>query len=711
AGWRGLFSWMKIFRFAAPFLFVYLPYFLIRWRAYGDLFPNTYYAKSGGSSYWSQGGIYLWSFLVGSGGWLWLTALLPLGLLRLSQRGHQGLSRSEVRRTQGSAASTLKLYCAIAIPLFSLYVAKVGGDFMLYRFLVVLLPLALLFSRALSLELSKTQPTGGRRARLTLLSTLTLSAVSLAAAATPIELIPERTKWWHLSNEESYYPLKERWPPVNRSHYRRYGEKTEALLGELSDPPPVAVYSVGLIAYHAPSVPFVDLFGLTNRTLARKRIKRRGRPGHEKIGRRSEAIESGAVLSRPDFYGAAAHPLTEIRGQGIKLYLLQEAPALLAALRENSTIKLPLSLEEVFAAEQQAFGRELALSRRAFLWSFLSEERRVTKLTAQDRALGLITDFESPLAAHMTLEGEGLKVSNQSAQHGVSGSRWLLGQPGRGRFTVDLGASEKARDLSFRWSGAKTGAALTIRVDGVLRMRLNPPGEGRLKTISVSLPAGAATLELKRQGGGPLLFDRLHWLRSTPLQGARDRWSELSSAQRAEAVWAAMDELPEASPLRADIEARAPHRWHFEGGLPEETEAKGAAFKLSLARGGVRKRLGNIRGHRGERLIDSSLSGFDASGTLTFPPVKLGAGGVSFRFGGRGKCNQVFVELISEGERLARRCVNGDTLLSPITLKKASAVGREVQLRLVDRSKRGFMLFDEVIWWSPLVEPESPSAQ
>ncbi|MEE2643938.1 MAG: hypothetical protein VYD19_03290, partial [Myxococcota bacterium] len=120
AGWRGLFSWMKIFRFAAPFLFIYLPYFLVRWRAYGDLFPNTYYAKSGGSSYWSQGGIYLWSFLVGSGGWLWLTALLPLGFLRLSQRGHQASSRSEINRTQGSAASTLKLYCAIAIPLFSL---------------------------------------------------------------------------------------------------------------------------------------------------------------------------------------------------------------------------------------------------------------------------------------------------------------------------------------------------------------------------------------------------------------------------------------------------------------------------------------------------------------------------------------------------------------------------------------------------------------
>ena len=33
-------------------------------NAYGELFPNTYYAKSGHLTYWSQGALYLSSFLL-----------------------------------------------------------------------------------------------------------------------------------------------------------------------------------------------------------------------------------------------------------------------------------------------------------------------------------------------------------------------------------------------------------------------------------------------------------------------------------------------------------------------------------------------------------------------------------------------------------------------------------------------------------------------
>lgn len=39
-----------IVRYALPFVVVYLPYFLIRWSYYGQLFPNTFYAKSAGGT-------------------------------------------------------------------------------------------------------------------------------------------------------------------------------------------------------------------------------------------------------------------------------------------------------------------------------------------------------------------------------------------------------------------------------------------------------------------------------------------------------------------------------------------------------------------------------------------------------------------------------------------------------------------------------------
>ena len=63
--------------YALPFVVVYLPYFVWRWRYYGDLFPNTYYAKSADLPYFRQGGIYVLSTVVIGGLW----AMSPLGLL------------------------------------------------------------------------------------------------------------------------------------------------------------------------------------------------------------------------------------------------------------------------------------------------------------------------------------------------------------------------------------------------------------------------------------------------------------------------------------------------------------------------------------------------------------------------------------------------------------------------------------------------------
>src|SRR5205823_6328359 len=38
--------------YAAPFAALFVPYWLWRWHAYGDFYPNTYYAKSAGQAYW-----------------------------------------------------------------------------------------------------------------------------------------------------------------------------------------------------------------------------------------------------------------------------------------------------------------------------------------------------------------------------------------------------------------------------------------------------------------------------------------------------------------------------------------------------------------------------------------------------------------------------------------------------------------------------------
>ena len=51
-------SWRPAWRFSAAWLAMMLPFLAFRLVYYGQLLPNTYYAKSAGRAYWSQGWIY-----------------------------------------------------------------------------------------------------------------------------------------------------------------------------------------------------------------------------------------------------------------------------------------------------------------------------------------------------------------------------------------------------------------------------------------------------------------------------------------------------------------------------------------------------------------------------------------------------------------------------------------------------------------------------
>ena len=108
----GRLDWRRYLNFTIPLVAVFVPYFAFRAWLYGDLFPNTYYAKSGALTYFRQGGVYLVVFLAGTGGLLWL----PLWFLSFFQRDE-------------SSARVLKLFRSLSV-IFGTYVAKVGCDFM-----------------------------------------------------------------------------------------------------------------------------------------------------------------------------------------------------------------------------------------------------------------------------------------------------------------------------------------------------------------------------------------------------------------------------------------------------------------------------------------------------------------------------------------------------------------------------------------------------
>ena len=105
----------------APAAMIYLPYFLWRYTYYGWLFPNTFYAKTGGGvGQVIRGLAYARDFLLRPGGIIGLLAVVPV-LLKRNRR-------------------TLVPFLTCFI--WALYVVGVGGDGLaMYRFAVPVLPI------------------------------------------------------------------------------------------------------------------------------------------------------------------------------------------------------------------------------------------------------------------------------------------------------------------------------------------------------------------------------------------------------------------------------------------------------------------------------------------------------------------------------------------------------------------------------------------
>ncbi len=99
-------------------------HFAFRFAYYGELLPNTYYAKLGGASWWDMGFLYLRTFLQEYGAAIWLP-LLVLG----------GVGALWARRP---AAAWL---IGVVLLSHSVYVAYCGGDHFEYRPLDVYFPL------------------------------------------------------------------------------------------------------------------------------------------------------------------------------------------------------------------------------------------------------------------------------------------------------------------------------------------------------------------------------------------------------------------------------------------------------------------------------------------------------------------------------------------------------------------------------------------
>jgi len=100
---------------------------LWKWSYYHSILPNTYYAKAGDTAQWRAGIAYLRAFAAGSPYVLVLLPFLLIAATRLADPRPRSFAR----------------FAIIGLVLYGVYVAKVGGDFMHYRFMFEVLPVFL----------------------------------------------------------------------------------------------------------------------------------------------------------------------------------------------------------------------------------------------------------------------------------------------------------------------------------------------------------------------------------------------------------------------------------------------------------------------------------------------------------------------------------------------------------------------------------------
>ncbi len=258
---------VRVGRAAAPLLLLGAV-LLAKLAYYGDVLPNTYYAKSAGEAYLSYGAFYLSaSYLAGH---LWVHVPLALGWLALS-RG----------REQRFAA----LVGAMGV-LWHLYVTKVGGDFMIGRFFVVMVPLLVLAGERAFVHV---------RAR-NITASIAVGALLLGTAR-GVPLIPPRTIAMGLADEGTIYPVVS-WSPIEVDHPNFYaGNAFGTYLYERGIEVPLATSGIGMLGYYS-KMPVIDVLGLTDPTIAHEPVRRRGRPGHEKRPPPGYLDEREVVLER-----------------------------------------------------------------------------------------------------------------------------------------------------------------------------------------------------------------------------------------------------------------------------------------------------------------------------------------------------------------------------------------------------------------------------
>jgi hypothetical protein len=337
AAWVFVFAARKVAAVSAFGFGLVVPvgvFFVWRHAYYGDWLPNTYYAKSAWLAWWDQGWTYAGLFFERNG---LLLAGFPLLIAWLLARRRRPLgANAECGRLFREA-----LLAAGIVASYTLYVVRVGGDFMYARFLIPAVPFfALLFERSLALLLP------GRRAWAWGLSAIVAGAPYMVGE--PVQ----GSVWIHgIANERAYYS------PLRTEHADEAGLQ----LRQYFDGLPVRIVVFGAevrLAYRSEASVVIDAHGLTDRHVAHMPLLQRGRVGHERLADLPYLVSDRAVhfMFHQNYY-RLLHvedyvPRWPIRFGGVEGFVLSWDPPIMREVvrRGAETADFPSMLDRYIGA-------------------------------------------------------------------------------------------------------------------------------------------------------------------------------------------------------------------------------------------------------------------------------------------------------------------------------------------------------------------------
>ncbi len=289
-----------------PFIIVVGGWFLWKLSYYGDIFPNSYYLKFHSSYSLRRGLHYLYSFLYS----YWLFPHLAIGIIA-------------IRALSKKVNPAIGMFLAVII-FWSLYVIRVNGDFMEYRLLVPVLPLAFI-----------------------IVTWLIANAIPhLPVQAALIGLVLAGSLHHALTFENSGI----RWgiTPIRQLHAQVAGpEQNWAEIGKVlgntfSDGPDIMVATTasGAIPFYS-RLRAIDMLGMNDRWVARHGEILSNRPGHQRIAPLPYLIERGVNL-------VIAHPwiiIEDTHRPSGRYYRLQDLEKL--AIRDTGLIPEEAKILEI----------------------------------------------------------------------------------------------------------------------------------------------------------------------------------------------------------------------------------------------------------------------------------------------------------------------------------------------------------------------------